>query len=217
VDQSSLLGVLQGRPSVNMPLFFSVLTNPLTLQTGIAPGPGGQRQSFFRVVNRVGTPINQETLQKLQAHLTLGSPQEKLRAVELAAVLMRVFGQVEDEQMQARAEEIRGHLLRTSNDSNPAVRAWTSYQIVRLMDEENRRRYVEVMLGDPSWEPRILGLLAVQSLEPAKWVALARPLAENDPEPLVRQLAAAVMDFADNPAAGQPVDDADVQQPVAQP
>ena len=50
----------------------------------------------------------------------------------------------------------------------------------------------------------MVGVLLVQAAEPAQWKALAGPLAEGDPEPLVRELADAVVDFADNPAATQP-------------
>jgi hypothetical protein len=225
VDQRDLAGILAQHPAASLPLFFSVLTNPLTNPGGfIAPGPGGQRQSFFRPVNRNGMQVDpkafQQTMREQLRQLNDGKPAERMRAMEAVAWFGVNLAQREEREAQLLAGDALGALRRASNDPEPALRAWGGFTVARAAaNPEARRRFIEEMLGDPSWEPRLVGaVLAAQTTDAAQWKQLLGPLAQDDPDPVVKEFAAAVVRFADNPASTQPTTQpAEGEQPVAAP
>jgi len=211
VDQDRLLQLLNTRASLTLPLYYFVVTNPLSTSMNIAPGPGGQRQSFLRTIYRLGLAIDHKafnnTLLATLGELANGSAEQKLRALQTLGWFANfVFPQAPDEADRAKGAELLGHMHKASNDPNPVVRAWAGYVMARLsvVTPEQRQSLIKELLEDPSWEARMLGVMLVQSMDPAQWKTVAGPVAEGDPEPLVREAARAVIDFADNPAATQP-------------
>lgn len=204
VDQGQLPAVLQQSAAVVIPVYFSVFDNPITLATGISPGPGGQRQAFTKVVNRLGVPANDKGMDAALNELANGLPDARLRAVDRLLWFARGLAQMADPQMRARAGQLMTQIRKTGNDPNPQVRAWTNYLFARALDPDSRRKVIEEMLTDSAWESRLLGALLVQTLDAAEWKKVVAPLAQNDPEPVVKEFATAVVAFADNPAATQP-------------
>jgi tetratricopeptide (TPR) repeat protein len=210
VDQHRLLQLLNARASLTLPLFYFVVTNPLSTSISIAPGPGGQRQSFFRTVHRVGLAVDHKafnnTVMATLGELNNGTADRKLRALQKLGWFAIIFPQMPEEADRAKSAEVLGHMHKMTNDPNPVVRAWAGYVMARLsvVTAEQRQAVIKEMLEDPSWEARMLGTLLVQGMDPAQWKTVAGPLAEGDPDPLVREIADAVIDFADNPAATQP-------------
>jgi hypothetical protein len=210
VDQDRLLQLLNTRASLTLPLFYFVVTNPLSTSMSIAPGPGGQRQSFFRAIHRIGVAIDRKvfnnTLLKTLGELNNGSAEQKIRALQTLAWFAMLFTQAPEEADRAKSGEILGNMHKAMNDPNPVVRAWAGFVMARTMNvsEEQRQSLIKELLEDPSWEARMLGVLLVQSMSADQWKTVAGPLAEGDPDPLVRELARSVIDFADNPAATQP-------------
>jgi tetratricopeptide (TPR) repeat protein len=210
VDQDRLLQLLNARASLTLPLFYFVVTNPLSTSISIAPGPGGQRQSFFRTVHRVGLAVDHKafnnTVMATLGELNNGTADRKLRALQKLGWFAIIFPQMPEEADRAKSAEVLGHMHKLTNDPNPVVRAWAGYVMARLsvVTAEQRQAVIKEMLEDPSWEARMLGTLLVQGMDPAQWKTVAGPLAEGDPDPLVREIADAVIDFADNPAATQP-------------
>lgn len=207
VDQGQLPAALQQSAAVAIPLFFSLFDNPLTLPTGIAPGPGGQRQQFMRPVNRSGVPFNEQSIVLAINEVQNGLPEAKLRAIELLFWFGMKLSQQQDPALKNRAGEILALLRRTGNDPNPRVRAWTNYLLARVVEPDSRRKIVEAMLEDSAWESRLLaGWIIAGTPDVAEWKRVAGPLAQNDPDPLVKEFCAALVAFADNPAATQPAD-----------
>ena len=208
VDQDRLLQTMQGNASATMPLYFFVVTNPISTSVNVAPGPGGQRQSFFKTIQRVGMEVGPKALQNsvaaAQRDAANGTAEQKLTALQRLAWFASQFVQSPDEQTKAKAGEVLGTMFRATNDPAPVVRAWAGYLMGRLLSGDQRQSLIKELLEDPAWEGRMIGVLLVQALEPAQWKAVAGPLAEGDPEPLVREFADAVVDFADSPAATQP-------------
>jgi hypothetical protein len=195
------------------PLYFTVFDNPMTLPTSISPGPGGLRQSFTRVVNRVASPFKQQNINEILERVANGTPQSRLYNIDLAQWFAMQFAQVpaqaqNQEQAaaaQAQSRQIMNLLSKTANDPNSQVRAWSAFALSRCFDPAGRRKIVDEMLRDSAWESRALAMVILcESIDPAQWKEAAGPLAENDPDPLVKKLAAAVVAFADNPAATQP-------------
>jgi tetratricopeptide (TPR) repeat protein len=211
VDQDRLLQLLNTRASLTLPLYYFVVTNPLSTSISIAPGPGGQRQSFFRTIHRVGLAVDHKafnnTLMTALGELNNGSVEQKLRALQTLGWFAMLFPQAPEEADRAKGAEVLGYMHKSMNDPNPVIRAWAGLVMARLnvVNEEQRQSLIKELLEDPSWEPRLIGVLIVShTLAPDQWKTVVGPLVEGDPEPLVRELARAVIDFADNPAATQP-------------
>ena len=59
------------------------------------------------------------------------------------------------------------------------------------------------MLGSDNWAERMLGVAMIESFDHDKWKDLAKPVADRETDPLVKQFASAVVEFADNPASTQ--------------
>jgi tetratricopeptide (TPR) repeat protein len=210
VDQDRLLQMMQANASATLPLYFFVVTNPIATSVNIAPGPGGQRQSFHKTIQRVGLEVGpkalQHTLMTTLGELSTGTAEQKLRALHRLGWFATQFSQSQDEQVKGKTAEVVGAMHRATNDPSAVVRAWAGYVMARLpvLSDEQRQSVLKGLLEDPAWEGRMIGVLLVQASDPAQWKALAGPLAEGAPEPLVREFADAVVDFADNPAATQP-------------
>ena len=125
VDQGQLSGLLQSNPSVAIPLYFSMFTNPITIQTGISPGPGGQRVQFGKPVMRVASPLNSEqAVDELIAKVAAGGPDGKMLTLELLSAYARVFTAQPDEKVKAKGLDMVATLRRASTkDPVAAVRA----------------------------------------------------------------------------------------------
>jgi tetratricopeptide (TPR) repeat protein len=207
VDQGQVSSLLNSNPSVSIPLYFSVFTNPITLPTGISPGPGGQRVQFTRVVNRIATPLaNEQVVNAAIAALSGGPPEQRMAAADLLTAYAMALLAQKDEKFRATGQEMIAAIKKSSTrDQFGAVRAWSSLMLPRLTSsDEQREQLIGQMLAGEQWTERLLGLFAVQSFDHAKWKQLASPLAEGDPDPTVKKLAQAIVEFADSPASTQP-------------
>lgn len=210
VDQGNLAGVLAGNPQVGIPLFFSVLTNPITQQTGIAPGPAGYRVQLSRVVERSSAPLKEETLQKLYQQLQNGNGAVRLRTLDLLGTFAAAMKQREDAALQAKAAELADVVRKSTGDPVASVRAEALFVTAMLSDATAREGIIRQMLADPEPAVRALGLdLLQQAAPPAGRKELAAPLAERDADPIIKKLAASVIEVADlPPPATQPAPEA---------
>lgn len=207
VDQGQVSTLLNSNPSVSIPLYFSVFTNPITLPTGISPGPGGQRVQFTRVVNRVATPLsNDQVISAALAGLAGGTPEQRMSAADLITTYAIALQTQKDEKLRAAGLEMVAAIRKSAaRDEFGAVRAWSFLMLPRLAStSEQREEIIREMLVGQQWTERLLGLFAVQSFDQSKWKELASPLAQSDPDVTVKKLAQAIVDFADSPAATQP-------------
>jgi tetratricopeptide (TPR) repeat protein len=221
VDQDGLAQYLAAKPTIQVPLYFSLLTNPLTQATGIAPGPGGYRQQFTRVVERGSAPLSDQTLNAQFQKLQQGTGDERVRAVEELGTFAALLKSMNDPQAQGKANEITDVVRKSTADPIPSVRAEATFVTAMLADPAVRDGMVRQMLGDREFIVRIIGLAAAQqTIPPDKRKELVAPLAPStqptdqqqpqqpgadaDAETIVKQMALSVMEVADLPPTSQP-------------
>ena len=77
------------------------------------------------------------------------------------------------------------------------------YLTARLNPDE-RSNAMDALLGDEGWPARLLAALASPELGPERQSELVARLAETDPEPTVKQFAAATADYLRSRPATQP-------------
>jgi hypothetical protein len=119
-----------------------------------------------------------------------GTPEEKVRAVETLtkfATLMQL-DQTNDAAKQM-GQMCSDAVRRGAADVDPAVRAWSTYLFALLPSGD--KSLINTLVNDPSWVARVLGIVATDYIGESKDVYSS--LAENDPNPLVKKLAAAAL------------------------
>jgi hypothetical protein len=206
LDQGNLLAMLDTQPVMEIPLYFSALTNPLTQSAGIAPGPGGFRVQFTSVVARNRSPLADGTIRELTQQLLSGPPNVRIRTLDLLATFARTLRAQDAPEFRGKATEITDLVRKSTGDVSPAVRAQATFMTALLAEPSIREGVVRQMLSDTNFAQRVLGLMALQvSADPAKRKELAEGLSRSDPDPIVKLLAVTVMEVADlPPPATQP-------------
>ncbi|MGB7160093.1 MAG: hypothetical protein WBD40_18645, partial [Tepidisphaeraceae bacterium] len=133
-----------------------------------------------------------------------GQPPDKVAALELVATFVRMIeskpaeSQTPEETKNASAA-LRDLIRRGTADADDGVRAWAMYLNATMLPPAERAAAIDVMLADPSWIGRLLGVLASQQTADGR-EAVAK-LAEAEADDVVKQYAAAV---AAMPATTQP-------------
>lgn len=189
LDQTQLGGFLDSFPTGAFQLTAYVMTNPVSIDGGVARGPAGQQATLSKLMERAGTAIRGDTIEKKLAPLvTDGTPTERLRAVEvLSKVGSLLAGEGANDfakQLAAQASEL---VRRASADPDPTVRAWANFYRVLTGNPS----VVNELLKDPAWCGRVLGIVATDHAGQPHEVFAS--LAENDPDPVVRKLAKAAL------------------------
>jgi hypothetical protein len=218
IDQGPLAVLMTRNPQVELPLFFSIVTNPLSQQGGIAPGPCGQRQQFLKVVTRAAAPLSPQSVQAQIARLLAGTAEERIRTLELLGTFAAALRGQDDANLQGTATEITDVIRKSTGDRVPAVRGAAMFVTAQLADAAVREGILRQMLIDEQFPIRVTGLAAIQMLEPAKRKELAATVVHSDGDEVVRKLAASVIEVADLPPPStqpqeQPADSA--TQPTA--
>ncbi len=199
VDQGNLAALLNSNPTVGVPLYFSALTNPITQQAGIAPGPGGYRVQFVRVVERSPAPLSDPTIQGLYTQLLAGTADAKVRTLQLLGAYAGALRSHGEEQTKSKATELIEVIRKATGDRISAVAAEAMFVTVLLAEPATREGIIRQMLASDSFPQRVMGLAALQTLEPAKRKEIAKPLAQGDADEVVKKLAAAMIEVADLP------------------
>jgi hypothetical protein len=207
VDQGGLAAFMRSNPQIGLSLYFSVLTNPITLpQSGIAPGPGGYRAQFTGggagVVQRTPAPLNDQTLQAAFTQLLSGTGDSRVRNLDMLGTYVKLMRAQAGAQAQlaGKATEIADVIRKSTGDSVPAVRAQATYMTAALADQPVRDGIIKQMLADSAPILRVVGLAVLQdSATPEQRKEMAKPLATGDPDPIVKALAQSVIEVADLP------------------
>ncbi len=217
LDQGPLNAMFQSNVMVSLPLYFSVLTNPLTQSTGIAPGPGGFRAQFTRVAERSPSPLSPATLKEHYGKLATGSGAVKFRTLELLGALsaaVRRAALASDAAGAAQytvvANEIADAVRKSTGDSLESVRADAMGMTAQLSEAPIQLGIIKQMLADESFAKRAMGLSLLQLLEPSVRKELAQPLT-MDANKVIASLADATIGVADLPPPATPDD------PIPQP
>jgi hypothetical protein len=201
LDQRGLANILEQYPTSTFQMTAMVMTNPTTMGGQVAQGPAGNRAMLSTLMARNGSPVGQPAVQKRLADaLDSGSPDEKVRATEtLVKFAQMLSGEGANDQARQMAAQSAEAVRHTINDDDPTVHAWASYLFTALTGDKTR---AAAMLNDPSWLMRALGTVVVDFAGADR--ALLKPLAQNDPDPVVRKLAASAMVAPKRTAATQP-------------
>lgn len=215
LDQGQLFGLLGDNPGTSIPLYGSVLTNPLTQSIGVSPGPAGTREQFSNVIERTAAPLNDSTVVKASSQVVNGSGDERVRNIDLLAALVRQIRAANKPELMPRAQEMTDLIRKSTGDRVAAVRAESFATTAALSDAAGRQSIVQQMLSDSEPMIRAIGLSAAQRMTDGKTIKeLAKPLADGDADPIVKKLAAAIIEVADLPV---PTTQASTPAPAATP
>ena len=205
IDQGALDEVLEQNPSASAQINANVLTNPVPLQSGIGPGPAGQRRGFNKSFVRSGFSLSQTAMRKrLNAAIQSGAPGEKIRGLDLLAGYLRLFARQKDVDpaTQSLGNEFMTTIAASRNDASEPVALWARYLTARLATE--REAALDALVADEAWLGRLLALLAAADLGAERQMELASRLAGQDADPTVKEFAAATVDVLRSRPATQP-------------
>jgi tetratricopeptide (TPR) repeat protein len=206
VDQGPLLAALQGNPAIEQPLYFSVVTNPMTLPSGITPGPGGYRTTA-KVVVRSSSPLSPASLQTWYNQILSGPADVRMRTLELLGNYANAMRRAEQPEAKAKSSELVDMIRKCTGDPVPAVRSQAMIVTGILAEESLREGFVRQLMTANTFVERAGGLIAAaQLVPPDKRKELVRPVAEDkSADPLLRKMAAAEIEVAElPPPATQP-------------
>jgi hypothetical protein len=174
-----------------MPLFYSFFTNPVTMSTGIVPGPAGYRRDFADTMLRVPNPLNNPAQKAdLERKLTQGTIDQQMDTLDLL-VTYTINGRSQIAQAGANPNPPPGQAqldvkgLQTAIDDyslwvhnaerndSPAVRAWAGYCNVLCAEDAQKLAAIKQLAAKPGWQDRILAtaLLHNQPADQAKKIA----------------------------------------------
>jgi hypothetical protein len=92
VDSGPLNKFLVGNPTIAVSMLFSVFTNPIGQQAGVAPGPGGYRKQFSTPMERRSSPLSTaKEVQDLIDPVMNGRPDQKIHTIELLTDYVQLF------------------------------------------------------------------------------------------------------------------------------
>jgi tetratricopeptide (TPR) repeat protein len=213
LDQGALLGTLVANPAPAVTLAGTARTNVLTTNRGITPGPAGYAVEFARYMERGASPLTEGTIRRRLDSVSAPNGRDKIRSLSLVvrfAAMLR--GGKDNQQGQATANELLGAVSRAAGDADPSVRAWAMHEMVIVADENAREGLIAKMLADQAWQSRALAMHVMLGIPADRATQLVAPLAEKDPHPLVKELAAATLEVLKLPPTTQPT-----TQPATQP
>jgi hypothetical protein len=207
VDLGSLGQTLSSNPLLSVPIYLSVVTNPVSIQDGIIPGPAGFREQFRRPVERKG--INLQDRAKLQSVYTLvgsGKPEEKIRSIDILATLAQGLKQQElPDELKKLGTDMARAIETATNDSSPTIRAWAALALASLDTEAIKLDRIAGSLKREDWWMRLWAILLCQAQSPQKAQELLAATIESDPDPLLREFARCAVDLMKAmPASTQP-------------
>jgi tetratricopeptide (TPR) repeat protein len=207
VDQDSLEPWLNDNPGINLGINLTIIVNPVE-QKPSSPGqppvakPGlcGYSTQLASLIERVPTPVGtSEQRSNLMSRLNSEDGGERLRVIKVMALYAAQFRGNTDtqsiaDQFIARIRKLRG--------LSKSVNAWKQYILEQLDDPGRQDEDIQEMSKSADWQSRLLSLLAVSVLDPARGTDLSGQLI-SDAEPAVSGFAAGLQD-AEKASTTQP-------------
>jgi tetratricopeptide (TPR) repeat protein len=206
LDQGVLAQFLAANPGIAAEVTGSLVTNPAPGGSGqITVGPGGYAVQFSKIFSRTAAPLSGAAPQKALTDLSSGSPQDKIDALNLLTVYVKMIRSAKDanDQLKQAAVNLADAIHQARTDANPAVSAWAGYMSINLADADETTAIIRDLAEDPDWRHRQVALIAIGGLRPDVQKELATKLSA-DPEPSVRASAEARLAFLEA-AAKAPV------------
>jgi tetratricopeptide (TPR) repeat protein len=200
-DGGQLAELLSRNPSAAAHLQFQVMTNPSSDGQGsAAPGPAGYAVRTTNILERSGAALGSPAVERrMNETLNTGQPEQKVRVLDLLGAFVRLLSQ---EGAEANAREMAGayrEVIRlTVGDADPNVGAWAAYQLAMVSPADDRAAAVAKLAGNDYWGARAVAVVLSRAAGGAGADAVGK-LAESDPDPVVRDLAAAFLELPAQP------------------
>lgn len=203
VNQGALGETLREKPAASISLYVTAMTNPISVGSEIARGPGGLKRELPRFI-RTGMPINTAPGKKKLYDALNGLPSEKMQAIE---VLVAYIRESREEGAQGwllgLAPELQEQLEKARGDAVPEVGEWATYQVALLADAAAREKALMSLANSKKWEARLLALIGAAGMDAEGQTRVASKLVD-DPDPDVKAVAVATLDLARHPAPKRP-------------
>ncbi|MDB5325555.1 MAG: hypothetical protein JWM57_1124 [Phycisphaerales bacterium] len=205
LDSPELAVQLAQVPQAGAAVFVSAVTNPVSRENTIVPGPGGYRAQGHGVVDRPQVAFTRpEVREKLIKQLNSPDALARIRAVTALAACASWMRQTQDESLKPLFVQAADMLKQVSTkDASPTVRMSALQESVSLASDADRPAVIASMLSSADYESRVMGaLISVRSPKAVREAAL-KPLT-TDADETIRNLAVAVSNLPEAPAATQP-------------
>ncbi len=205
VDQGELGELLRQRANGSMIVSGDVMTNASRFGQGIAPGAGGQSvvfgRSFVRLPNELQTAAAQR---ELREDFVSGSADDRMHDLDLMASFVAGMDKETDAAIRGSADLFIHYIIKARSDATPEVAAWAGYLAATLPGLPGRSDTIDEMLRGAAWQTRLLGLAAARLQPAAAQQRLCGPVAAGDADPVVKALAAAIVDASKLPPTTAP-------------
>lgn len=204
VDDGSLGTYLRNTPLVSLPVFGSVLTNPVSTGS-VVPGPGGYAVQFSRIVEQSPVPfLRAESRQKFLEGLKTAPPNVRLGLIDAGVVYFEALSKpAEGKENNLPAEDLAALRIALDglvNDPDNSTRAYGTFHAIKLAGAEKSLAIAKTAATDPFWGTRLLSMVALrQSFQRMPAGSDVKPLADfvtglaADPDATVSAFAKAVM------------------------
>jgi tetratricopeptide (TPR) repeat protein len=159
VDRGPAAEALARAPLQFIPMFFSVVTNPLTATQGIRPGPGGYRVQVDRVVERTASPLaSAQHQQRVMTQLAGNDPVAKIRALDLLAAYVRMIRAAPEagDELQKMMPQLLDAIENTTGDTAQSVQSYSRFVLATLYPGEKQQAMIQQMAVGEQWERRLL-------------------------------------------------------------
>jgi tetratricopeptide (TPR) repeat protein len=196
VDQGGLAVLLSQNPGPPIAMRVTVRTNPTPAREAVTSGAGGQAQELGKSMERAAFPPSEETMGKAINALQSGDAREKMRSMEVLAMLGATLrGQKEAApEVRAKGEALIDAVRKARFDSDVNVRAWAGFITAFAAGENERAPNVQRMMQDETWQSRLLALAAMQALPRERQMQFANEAMDRPNKPFVKEFAKATIE-----------------------
>jgi hypothetical protein len=211
VDQDALEQFFVGDPSQNLLMDLSLVINPIGITTnkkmGTAqaqPGVCGYAAPSSELIARSPVPIvREEQRAAFYQGLNVDDGGEKIRAIHALATYIQLLKKDKNPDAPKMQVEFTNHLHRVDPAGREPVAAFLALELARTAEGDDQVNQVTAMtLDSGNWLTRLLGLVECNSLGNSG-IAIASKLT-NDPNPIVKDYAAALAASLQAAATTQP-------------
>ena len=197
VDQGPIAQTLNSSPFPALQLVLKVRTNPSTTSPN-GVGPAGQIVTASKFVERNGFALSAPSIAKLTTAMQQGGPAEKIAKIDLAASAALILSQQQgSEDIKRVAMQLVTLLKAAAHDPVPVVASWGGATIARLSTPTERPEAVKLLMNDPLWVSRVLGLYSMGPLSLQLQQSVAKQAIAGDTDPIVVAYAKALDELLD--------------------
>jgi len=195
LDQGRLSDALRRNPMVTVLVLADMVSNPTADQDRMRSGAGGYPATFSKMFTRSAAPLRND-VERRRYFLSIdqATPGQKILAIELMGAFVREgAGPDAKPDQKALSQLYMDEVDKERSDPAPGVKIWASYDSALLHTGIEEQKVVDEMIASTSWESRLMGLVAARLLPPEAQRQIARQRIAKDPDVLVKNYAAAML------------------------